>query len=46
MDNARQFISAGDRGAARAHLRMAVELSRSPRILSEVAKLVPRVVGA
>jgi glycosyltransferase involved in cell wall biosynthesis len=44
--NARQFSAAGDREAARAHLRRAVELSRSPRILLDAAKLFPRVVGA
>jgi glycosyltransferase involved in cell wall biosynthesis len=46
MANARQFSAAGDREAARAHLRQALELSRSPRILLESAKLLPRVVGS
>lgn len=44
--NARQFSAAGDREAARAHLRMAVELSRSPRNLLNAARLLPRVVGS
>ena len=44
VDNARQFAAAGDREAARAHLRAAIRLSRSPGILREVAKLLPRVV--
>jgi glycosyltransferase involved in cell wall biosynthesis len=46
VGNARQFSAAGDRQAARAHLRRAVELSRSPRILLESAKLLPWVVGS
>jgi GT2 family glycosyltransferase len=46
VSNARQFSAAGDREAARAHLRLAIELSRSPRNLLEAAKLLPRVVGS
>ena len=46
VGNARQFSAAGDREAARAHLRRAVEFSRSPRMLLAVAKLLPRVVGS
>ncbi len=45
VSNARHFSAGGDREAARAHLRLAVELSRSPRILLDAAKLLPRVVG-
>jgi GT2 family glycosyltransferase len=46
VSNARQFAAEGDREAARAHLRLAVELNRSPRILLDAAKLLPRVVGS
>ena len=44
LDNAREFTAAGDREAARAHLRTAVRLSRSPGTLREAATLLPRVV--
>ncbi len=46
LTNARGFAAAGDRGAASAHLRAALRLSRSPAVVARAAKLLPRVVRA
>lgn len=42
LSNARQFAREGDARAVRAHLRAALRLSRSPRVLVGAARLLPR----
>lgn len=45
LGHARSFALAGDGRAARAHLGVALRLSRSPRVLAEVARVLPTVVA-
>ena len=42
LANARAFAREGDAEAARAHLRTALRLSRSPQIMLQAARLLPR----